>query len=88
MADTLGIFDAKARFSELVDRAAGGEEIIITKRGAAVARLGPATPQPIRSAEERRRIIEEMRALREGIAARGVTVTQAEIKEWINEGRA
>lgn len=38
----LGILEAKTRFSELVDRAAKGEEIIITKRGAVVAKLAPA----------------------------------------------
>ena len=38
---TVGIFEAKNRLSELVERAAGGEEIVITRRGAEVARLMP-----------------------------------------------
>ena len=38
---TVGIFEAKNRLSELVDRAAGGEEIVITRRGEEVARLMP-----------------------------------------------
>jgi prevent-host-death family protein len=38
---TFGIFEAKNRLSELVDRAARGEEIVITRRGEQVARLVP-----------------------------------------------
>ena len=33
MAETVGVFDGKARFSELIDRAERGEEIIVTKHG-------------------------------------------------------
>jgi prevent-host-death family protein len=36
---TLNIYEAKTRLSELVDRAARGEEIVISKRGKPVARL-------------------------------------------------
>ena len=38
---TVGIFEAKNRLSELVERAARGEEIVITRRGEHVARLMP-----------------------------------------------
>jgi prevent-host-death family protein len=38
---TVGAFEAKTHFSELLDRAERGEEILITKRGKAVARLMP-----------------------------------------------
>lgn len=38
---TVGIFEAKNRLSELVERAARGEEIAITRRGEQVARLMP-----------------------------------------------
>jgi prevent-host-death family protein len=38
---TVGIFDAKNRLSELVERASRGEEIVITRRGEQVARLMP-----------------------------------------------
>lgn len=36
---TVGLAEAKAHLSELTDRAAHGEEIVITKRGRAVAVL-------------------------------------------------
>ena len=38
---TVGISAAKNRLSELVERAARGEEIVITRRGEQVARLMP-----------------------------------------------
>ena len=45
---TVGIFEAKNRLSELVERAARGEEIVITRRGEEVARLmPPRTPDAL-----------------------------------------
>ena len=41
MAKPVNLYDAKTRLSELVDRAAKGEEIIIAKSGRPLARLGP-----------------------------------------------
>jgi prevent-host-death family protein len=38
---TVGLAEAKAHLSELTDLAARGEEIVITKRGRAVAVLSP-----------------------------------------------
>ena len=46
---TFSLASAKARLSELAERAAAGESILITKRGKAVVRLSRASPakQPI-----------------------------------------
>ena len=41
MNKPIGAFEAKTHFSELLERAERGEEIVITKRGKAVARLMP-----------------------------------------------
>jgi prevent-host-death family protein len=40
---TVGAFEAKTHFSELLMRASKGEEILITKRGKPLARLVPVT---------------------------------------------
>jgi prevent-host-death family protein len=40
--NAISLADAKARLSELLDRAEAGEEICITRRGKPVARLLPA----------------------------------------------
>lgn len=39
--EKLGVFEAKARFSEVVGRAEQGKQTVITKRGKAVARVIP-----------------------------------------------
>lgn len=41
MSNEVGVYDAKARLSELLDRVERGEEVVITRRGVAVARLVP-----------------------------------------------
>ena len=40
---TVGAFEAKTHLSTLLDRVAGGEEVVITKHGKPVARLVSAT---------------------------------------------
>ena len=77
--DAVNLSDAKARFSELVERAAKGEEVTILKRGRAVARIvaaeQPAKPIDLESLRRLRadmpmsdvsgvEIIREMRDLR------------------------
>jgi prevent-host-death family protein len=47
---TVGAFEAKTHFAQLLQRVERGEEITITRRGKAVARLVPATTRPDREA--------------------------------------
>ena len=41
MTDTINLYDAKTHLSELVERAAAGEEIVIAKAGQPKAKLVP-----------------------------------------------
>ncbi len=41
MSEIVSLYEAKTHLSQLVDRAADGEEIIISKNGVAMARLAP-----------------------------------------------
>ena len=45
MSETINLYQAKTHLSELVERAAGGEEIIIAKAGRPRARLVPIAEQ-------------------------------------------
>jgi len=45
MATVVSVTDAKARICGLLGKVAGGEEIVITRRGKAVARLIPIEPR-------------------------------------------
>ncbi|WP_075217146.1 type II toxin-antitoxin system Phd/YefM family antitoxin [Mongoliimonas terrestris] len=46
MSDVVNLEKAKSRLSSLVDRAAGGEEIVIARNGKPVARLVPLPDAP------------------------------------------
>jgi prevent-host-death family protein len=78
---TVGIFEAKNRLSELVERATRGEEIIITRRGETVARLLP--PERPNAQIQARSLAERIRQSR----ARHVLGDGVAIRELINEGR-
>lgn len=43
--ETIGLFEAKNKLSELVDRASRGQRIGITRRGKLAAVIAPAEPQ-------------------------------------------
>ena len=77
------LFEAKARLSELVDRAEAGREIVITRRGRAVARIVPARPGGRRREVDRDAIVDEIEAF-----ARTVKVKRRfNLRELIEAGR-
>ena len=81
MAISVGIFEAKNRLSELVERALRGEEIVITRRGAEVARLMP--PKVVDKHQQARALAERIRRTRLGQPeGQG-----ASIRDMIEEGR-
>jgi prevent-host-death family protein len=47
MENQINIYDAKTRLSQLVDRAANGEDIVIARAGRPVARLVAWHPRPV-----------------------------------------
>jgi prevent-host-death family protein len=50
--ETVGSFEAKTHLPALLERAAKGETIIITRHGKPVARLVPPTDEPVRLSVE------------------------------------
>ena len=83
---TISAFEAKTHMGRLLDRVAGGEEIVITRHDKPVARL---VPEGRSSAESLRDAVRAMRALRTKIAARKGTrrLTGREVRSAISEGR-
>lgn len=75
----VGCSEARTHLPELLDRAAGGERITITRRGAPVAMLVP--PQVIDRAKVEA-AVEAMQAFGKGRTLGGLT-----IRELIEEGR-
>jgi len=76
---TIGLFEAKQKLSELVERATEGEKIGITRRGELAAVIGPA--QAGSSVEQAFREIRRIRSRLKPLP-KGVTV-----KDLIEEGR-
>jgi prevent-host-death family protein len=74
----IGIYEAKSKLSQLVDDAARGEAVVITRHGRPVARLVPVDVPSASIAET----IEAIREFRKGRRLDGLS-----IKELINEGR-
>jgi prevent-host-death family protein len=80
----VGLFDAKNRLSELVDRAERGEETVITRRGKAVAKLVPIAR---RSEADIERAREAMERIRERAKKFGGKFDWDEWKKYRDEGR-
>lgn len=49
MTKSVGVHEAKTHLSRLLERVSAGEEIVITRRGAEVARLVPVRPAGART---------------------------------------
>ena len=77
--DKLSVYDAKAHFSELIERAQSGRSTVITKRGRVVARVVPAKE----SAWDRSAVLDEADALRKKLKVKGTF----KIADLIAEGR-
>lgn len=77
----VGAYEAKTHLPELLERAARGEKILITKHGRAVAMLGP--PADEGRQPDAREVVRALKALRKGNRlGKGVTV-----RDLIEEGR-
>jgi prevent-host-death family protein len=77
--DSVSVYDAKASFSKLVERAEAGRSTAITKRGRIVARIVPAgAPRWDRTA-----VLAEAEAFRRSIRIRG----RIDVRGLIEQGR-
>lgn len=84
---SMGLFEAKTHFSELVARAEQGEEVIITRHNKPVAKIVPMGEVGTVDVERRFKALAELQAIGAGISARSGPLSHAEIREWIDEGR-
>lgn len=76
---TIGAYEAKTRFSELIRRVSRGEQIVITHHGVPVAVMAPVEQT---SAQPPQELIAAFRAFRAGRSLGGLS-----IRELIAEGR-
>ncbi len=78
------VFEAKTRLSELLAAVEQGEQVTITRRGVAVARLVPTAPVRRSAASQRLRVSQVFAQLR---AQRVGVVLDVPLREVIAEGR-
>jgi len=81
--ERVGIYDARSRLSELVDRVEAGEEVVLMRRGKPVARMVRA-----RDGERdrsRRAAVDRVRALR---GAMKLSIPREEVRKAVAKGRA
>ena len=82
----IGAFEAKNKFSELLDRVSRGEEIVITRHDLPVARLAPVEPHRNRQALQL--AVAKMRELRKGCLLNPPgTRPRLRLQDLIREGR-
>jgi prevent-host-death family protein len=78
----IGIYDARAKFSELIERAAGGEEVVITRRGKPIVKLVSAGSGSGAAVRRKSAAVKRIERMREEFNIRGVN-----IRKLIEQGR-
>lgn len=83
------IAEAAGQLRALLDEARRGEEVVLMEAGQAVGRLLPAGPQPafIPEAPDAEAALSELFHLRDTLAARGVSWTDADVRAARDDGR-
>lgn len=79
--ERVGIYEAKAKLSDLVDQVSRGAEVTITKHGKAVAKLVPAK---VGAEVDRKAIMDEIRAFSKTVKLKKRLTLRdlREAKEW------
>ncbi|OGA68877.1 MAG: hypothetical protein A3G83_14215 [Betaproteobacteria bacterium RIFCSPLOWO2_12_FULL_68_20] len=81
--ESIGIYEAKSRLSQLVERAEAGHEVVITRHGRPAAKLVPAR---LRGTADRKAIMDEIRAFSRSIKLKR-KLTVRELRAAIEWGR-
>jgi prevent-host-death family protein len=82
---SVGIFEAKAQLSQLVERVAQGEEVLVTRHGKPVARL--VAPEASSDASALVDWTAELRAFRRGVDRGAKSGAGSTLTELIAAGR-
>ncbi|MDO8297539.1 MAG: type II toxin-antitoxin system prevent-host-death family antitoxin [Caulobacter sp.] len=84
----IGVFEARNRFSELIDAAERGEETMVLRRGKPVARIVPVVAPNADVAARRMQALRDAQEIGARIRARlGRVFTHEELMEARDEGK-
>jgi prevent-host-death family protein len=78
--ESVGAFEAKTYLSNLLERVAHGESIIITRHGTPIAKLVPFAED---QAKDLRKVVKEIHQLRATLPR----IASSDLKKMIEEGR-
>jgi prevent-host-death family protein len=81
--ESIGIYEAKSKLSELVEKAEAGQEVVITRRGRPVVKLVRAKPERL---PDRAAVFKEIRAFAKANKLRR-NVSLRELRRMTAEGR-
>lgn len=70
---SVGIYEAKTRFSALIEMVEQGEEVRITRHGKEVVRMLPVRRKPVITDEQIARELEQISALQQTVKAQAAT---------------
>ena len=77
----VGIYEAKTRFSALVELVEQGEEVRITRHGKEVVRMLPVRRKPVITDEQIARELEQIQALQQTVRAQAATDSVAQLRQ-------
>jgi prevent-host-death family protein len=77
--ETIGIYEARTRWSEIIDKVGKGDEVTVTRHGVPIARIIPV------DSEKRLAVRDAIAAMKE--FGRGKSLRGLSLKKMIKEGR-
>ncbi|MGN1057442.1 MAG: type II toxin-antitoxin system Phd/YefM family antitoxin [Comamonas sp.] len=78
---SVGIYEAKTRFSALIELVEAGEEVRITRHGKEVVRMLPVRRRPVITDEQIARELEQIQVLQQTVKASSATKTVADLRQ-------
>lgn len=78
---SVGIYEAKTRFSALIELVEQGEEVRITRHGKEVVRMLPVRRRPVITDEQIARELEQIQALQQTVLALPATETVVALRQ-------
>ena len=78
---SVGIYEAKTRFSALIELVEQGEEVRITRHGKEVVRMLPVRRKPVITDEQIARELEQIQALHETVRRQDAADSVAKLRK-------
>ena len=80
---SVGIYEAKTRFSALIELVEQGEEVRITRHGKEVVRMLPVRRKPVITDEQIARELQQIQALQQTVLAENATNYVASLRKAV-----